>query len=149
MNVFLEFHECGKFIRTLNATFISPIPKKVWVGEIKDICPISLVSSVYKNTVKVFTNRSKIFLESIISKTHYAFIKGRQILDFVLITNECITGCIISGELGMLCKFDLEKAYEYISWDFFVIHVKAMWLWEGIAELDNALHNHCLALYSD
>lgn len=35
VKVFLKFHECGKFIRTLNATFNSLIPKKVWVGEVK------------------------------------------------------------------------------------------------------------------
>lgn len=57
-------------------------------------------------------------MEGIISKTQNAFIRGRPILDFFLITNECITSRIKSVESGMLCKFDLEKAYDYISWDF-------------------------------
>jgi hypothetical protein len=40
MKVFLEFHERGKFEKSLNATFISLIPKKVGAVEVKDFCPI-------------------------------------------------------------------------------------------------------------
>jgi hypothetical protein len=35
VKVFLEFHECGKFVRSLNATFISLIPKKVGLLRLK------------------------------------------------------------------------------------------------------------------
>jgi hypothetical protein len=46
--VFLEFQERGKFVKSLNVTFISLIPKKVGVVENKDFRPISLVSGIYK-----------------------------------------------------------------------------------------------------
>jgi hypothetical protein len=42
----LEFHEFGKFARSLNTTFISLISKKVGAVEIKDFRPINLISGV-------------------------------------------------------------------------------------------------------
>jgi hypothetical protein len=44
--VFSEFHEFGSFQRSLNATFLTIIPKKTNVVEIRDFRPISLVSSL-------------------------------------------------------------------------------------------------------
>lgn len=44
MKVFQEFHMFGKFEKTLNATFIALIPKKVGASDIKDYRPISLVN---------------------------------------------------------------------------------------------------------
>jgi hypothetical protein len=41
MNVFREFHSQGKFEKSLNATFISLIPKKAKAVDIKDFHPIS------------------------------------------------------------------------------------------------------------
>jgi hypothetical protein len=99
----------------LNATFIALIPKKVGAVEVKDFCPISLVSGIYKIIMKVLVNRLKIVMENITSKTQNAFIRGWQILDYVLITNECLDSRLKSGELGVLVKLDLEKAYDNIS----------------------------------
>jgi tripartite-type tricarboxylate transporter receptor subunit TctC len=52
MAVFKEFHGSGKFEKSINATFVALIPKKVGAVEIKDFCPISLVSGVYKIILK-------------------------------------------------------------------------------------------------
>jgi hypothetical protein len=43
-----EFRAQGKFERSLNATFISLISKKVGFVDIKDFWPISLMGGVYK-----------------------------------------------------------------------------------------------------
>ena len=93
-NVFHEFHAQSKFEKSLNASFIAFISKKVGAKEIKDFCPTdSIISKVLANRVKT----------AIISISKNSFIKGRQILDSILANR------IRSGDPGVLCKLDLEK----------------------------------------
>ena len=46
MKIFRQFHEIGRFVRSLNATFLVLIPKKEWAEDLKDFRPISLVRVV-------------------------------------------------------------------------------------------------------
>jgi hypothetical protein len=64
--VFSEFHEFGSFQRSLNATFLTLIPKKTNAVEVRDFRPISLVSIVYKILAKVLANRLSGVLDAII-----------------------------------------------------------------------------------
>lgn len=49
--------------------FISLIPKKMGDVEVKDFCPISLVSGIYKIITKVLAKRMETVLENIIPNT--------------------------------------------------------------------------------
>jgi len=53
-----------------------------------------------------------------------AFIKGRQILDFVMVANECLDNWIRFGEPRVLCKLDFEKAYDRVNWEFLLYLLK-------------------------
>ena len=117
MAVFKHFHKYSMFERSLDASFLSLIPKKNNAIDIKDFRPISLVGSVYKLLSKVLTNRLRVVLDSLISESQNSFISGRQILDSVLIANECLDSRLKSHIPGVVCKLDIEKAYDYVNWD--------------------------------
>lgn len=56
-------------------------------------------------------------MDDIISSSQGAFIKDRQILDEILIANECVDMKAKGGK-RIVCKVDLEKAYDRVNWDF-------------------------------
>lgn len=90
MAVFKHFHRYSVFEWSLNASFLSLIPKKTNAVNFKDFRPISLVGSVYKLLSKVMANRLRVVLDSLILESQNYFVGGRQILDSMLIANECL-----------------------------------------------------------
>ncbi|WKA01615.1 hypothetical protein VitviT2T_019886 [Vitis vinifera] len=115
MGFLKEFHEHGRFVRSLNSTFLVLIPKKAGVEDLRDFRPISLVGRLYKLLAKVLANRLKKVVGKVVSSTQNAFVEGRQILDAALIANEAIDSLLKRNESGVLCKLDLEKAYDHIN----------------------------------
>lgn len=77
----------------------------------KNFLPISLVGDVYKMISKVLTYKLKSVLKKVISNSQNALIS-------IFIANECLDSKIRLRNLSVLCKLELEKAYDYVNWDF-------------------------------
>ena len=86
--------------------------------EIKDFRPNSLVGGVYKLISKVLANRFQRVANGLISNSQNAFMKGRQILDSVLIVCECIDSRLKTQIPRALCELDVEKVNDHVNWSF-------------------------------
>ena len=118
MRMLQEFHETGKFVRSLNTTFIVMNLKKEGAEDFKDLRPISLVGSLYKLLAKVLANILKKVMNSLVNEAQNPFLGGGKILDASLIANEVIDSMVKKKEKGILCKLDIENEYDRINWKF-------------------------------
>jgi hypothetical protein len=65
---------------------------------------------------KVLANRLRMVVGSVISDSQSAFIKGRQILDGILVANEIVDEATRNKKELLLFKVDFEKAFDSIDW---------------------------------
>ena len=118
--MFKEFFVQRSFAKSLNTTFMVLIPKKGGAKDLGDFRPISLLGGLYKLLAKVLANRLKKVLGKVVSEDQNAFVKGRQILDASLIANEVVDFWQKQKEKGLICKLNIEKAYDNINWNFLI-----------------------------
>ncbi|RVW77211.1 Retrovirus-related Pol polyprotein from transposon RE1 [Vitis vinifera] len=67
---------------------------------------------------------------------------GRQILDAVLIANKAVDSRLKDNVGGVLCKLDIEKAYDCVSWNFLLVVLKEMGFGREMDKVDRLVHLH-------
>lgn len=107
-----------QMLRSMNATFLTLIPKKVGDNTLDNFRPIALCNVVYKIITKLIAERLKPWLGRLILEEQGGFVVGRQILDGVIIAGETIHSMASSKEKATFIKLDIAKAYDRVKWAF-------------------------------
>ena len=89
-----------------------------------------MVGRLNKWLAKVLANRLKLIVGKVVSKAQNAFVEGRQILDAALVANKVIYSILKSTEGVVLCKLNIEKAYDHVDQSFLLLVIGMM----GIGE---------------
>ncbi|CAN1761930.1 Transposon TX1 uncharacterized 149 kDa protein [Linum perenne] len=102
-------------------THIVLLPKVTNPEYMKDLRPISLCSVLYRIVAKVLTNRLRKVMHGVIGEEQSAFVKGRSIVDNILIAFETLhamkTKQRTKQEFAAL-KVDISKAYDRVEWKY-------------------------------
>jgi len=109
---------CTKIGGSTNSTFLALIPKDKCTTEFSRFRPISLCNTSYKLVTKIIANRLKKILPVIIPENQGGFIKGRNILDNILLVQEAIHSSCHQKEKAMVIKLDLPNAFDRVRHDF-------------------------------
>eukprot|EP00253_Pinus_taeda_P032784 PITA_32784 len=106
---------CARLGGGINSAFLALIPKEKGASDFSRFRPISLCNSSYKLVSKIIANRLKIILPAIIPENQGGFIKGRKILDNIVLVQEAVHSSCQRNEKGMVIKLDLANAFDRAS----------------------------------
>ena len=101
-----------------NSSFLALIPKEKGANSFNRFKPISLCNTSYKIITKIIATRLKRILPGIIPENQGGFIKGRKILDNIILVQEAIHSSFQRNEKGMAIKLDLANAFDRVRHDF-------------------------------
>jgi hypothetical protein len=116
--LFEQFHGNERLPKSFLSYFVTLIPKVESLFGLSDFRPISLLGCLYKIVAKVLANRLSKVMNSLIAQNQSAFLKGRNLVDGVLVVNEVIDLAKSSGKECMVFKVDFEKACDSVDWNF-------------------------------
>lgn len=125
-NAVKEFFSSGQILKQWNATAITLIPKKEGAVKVGDFRPISCCNAIYKIVSKILANRLQLLLPGMISNSQSAFVKGRLLVENVLLASEMVQG-FNRGNISPrgLLKVDLRKAFDSVNWEFILSVLEA------------------------
>ncbi|XP_043697076.1 uncharacterized protein LOC122647840 [Telopea speciosissima] len=113
------FFENSLMPYSVNATFISLIPKSGDASSFAGYRPTALCNLLYKIISKIISNRLQKVIGEVISFNQSAFIKGRSIVDNILVCHDIVRGIEQkAANPTVVLKVDLHKAYDSLSRNF-------------------------------
>ncbi|MCH87170.1 LINE-1 reverse transcriptase like, partial [Trifolium medium] len=110
--MFDQFHGIGTLPKSFSSYFVALIPKVNSPFSLGDFRPISLLGCFYKIIAKVLTTRLARVMDSLVASTQSAFLKGRHLVDGVVVVNEIVDLARRTGQSCLILKVDFEKAYD-------------------------------------
>ena len=114
-----QCYKKGILSTTLRQSVITCLPKgKKERKLLKNWRLISLLCTTYKLASSVIANRLKPPLDSIISNTQTAFLKGRSISESTRLIYDLLYCSDKNNIPGLLMAIDFEKAFDSTSWQF-------------------------------
>jgi hypothetical protein len=116
--LFDQFHGIGTLPKSFSSYFVALIPKVNSPFSFSDFRPISLLGCLYKIIAKVLTARLAHVMDRLVAPTQSAFIKGRHLVDGVVVINEVVDSARRNGQSCLIFKVDFEKAYDSVDWSF-------------------------------
>jgi len=126
--MFDQFHGNDVIPKAMLAYFVTLIPKIHSPLEVKDFRPISLLGCLYKLLAKVFARCLAKVMNLIISSNQLAFLKGRNLVDGVVVINEIVDFARKFKKECLILKVDFEKACDSVDWGFLVYMMKRVGL---------------------
>jgi hypothetical protein len=127
---------------SLNATFLTLIPKEENEVAPSKYKPIALCNVIYKIITKVIANRLKPLLPLLISPEKTGYVEGRKIIDGIILSHEVIhtlkhqeTGH--ASQVGSLQRFQSPKLGVHRKYP------PCLWLQLGLGTMDplSPIHN--------
>jgi hypothetical protein len=113
-----DFFDNNLELLRLNFVVLTLIPKVEEAMDMKNFRPISLLICSFKIFSKLLTLRLERVCQSLIVKEQSAFIRGRYILESVVVAHEIVHTIHKSKEPGVVIKLDYEKAYDKVNIEF-------------------------------
>jgi hypothetical protein len=111
-----EFNKEDLNIARLNYTMVILTPKEENANSLKKFRPISLINCNFMVFAKAMNNRLEVICDRLLASNQTAFVKGKYILESVMIAHEIIHHTVKDGGKGIVLKLDYEKAYDRVSW---------------------------------
>ena len=118
MALFDEFYSGTMDLGRLNYGVITLIPKVIGAFVIRRFRPITVINVIFRILDKGYANRVTLLADSVSHPNQSAFIKGRFILDGVLVFHEVLHEVRAKRQRVVFLKLDFHKAYDTVHWPF-------------------------------
>ena len=118
--MFDDFYKGELDLYRLNFALVTLIPKVNDACNMKQFRPIGLINCSFKIFSKVLSRRLSKIAHRLVATNQSNFIKGRYILESVVVAHEIVHSLHKTKEKGVILKLDYEKAYDTVSLGFSV-----------------------------